>query len=144
MLTYLCNKADTYYKLRNQLCEIWAENLTADETESILSQLDETILYNQQLLSTIKILQSSGLYVLIPPPHRKVADQLHKTNILNYDQHYRHLNRLCSTLYEQKNKTPSFKEKIECIEMPSCLADSDTLPWFSSMAFMASALNSAV
>ncbi len=59
------------------------------------------------------MLQSSGLYVQIPPPHRKVADQLHKTNILNYDQHYRHLNRLWSTLYEQKNKTPSFKEKIE-------------------------------
>ena len=107
------DSSDTYYKLRNQLCEIWAENLTTDETESILSQLDETILYNQQLLSTIKILQSSGLYVQIPPPHRKVADQLHKTNILNYDQHYRHLNRLWSTLYEQKNKTPSFKEKIE-------------------------------
>ena len=109
----LGDSSDTYYKLRNQLCEIWAENLTTDETESILSQLDETILYNQQLLSTIKILQSSGLYVQIPPPHRKVADQLHKTNILNYDQHYRHLNRLWSTLYEQKNKTPSFKEKIE-------------------------------
>jgi hypothetical protein len=78
-----------------------------------LSQLEETILYNQQLLSTIKMLQSSGLYVQIPPPHRKVADQLHKTNILNYDQHYRHLNRLWSTLYEQKNKTPSVKEKTE-------------------------------
>ena len=61
------DSSDTYYKLRNQLCEIWAENLTTDETESILSQLDETILYNQQLLSTIKILQSSGLYVQIPP-----------------------------------------------------------------------------
>ena len=109
----LGDSSDTYYKLRNKLCELWAENLTADETESILSQLEETILYNQQLLSTIKMLQSSGLYVQIPPPHRKVADQLHKTNILNYDQHYRHLNRLWSTLYEQKNKTPSFKEKIE-------------------------------
>lgn len=109
----LGDSSDTYYKLRNKLCELWAENLTADETESILSQLEETILYNQQILSTIKKLQSSGLYIQIPPPHRKVADQLHKTNILNYDQHYRHLNRLWSTLYEQKNKTPSFKEKIE-------------------------------
>jgi len=109
----LGDSSDTYYKLCNQLCELWAENLTADETENILSQLEETILYNQQLLSTIKTLQSSGLYVQIPPPHRKVGDQLHKTNILNYDQHYRHLNRLWSTLYEQKNKTPSFKEKIE-------------------------------
>lgn len=109
----LGDSSDTYYKLCNQLCEIWAENLTADETENILSQLEETILYNQQLLSTIKTLQSSGLYAQIPPPHRKVGDQLHKTNILNYDQHYRHLNRLWSMLYEQKNKTPSFKEKIE-------------------------------
>ena len=45
-------------------------------------------------------------------------------------------------------KVPAFAllfqfERV-CIEMPSCLADSDTLPWFSSMAFMASALNSAV
>ncbi len=92
----LGDSSNTYYKLRNQLCEIWAENLTADETESILSQLDETILYNQQLLSTIKRIPSilRFAYVQIPPPHRKVADQLHKTNILNYDQHYRHLNRL--------------------------------------------------
>ena len=109
----LGDSSDTYYKLSHELCELWAENLTADETENILSQLEETILYNQQLLSTIKKLQSSGLYMQIPPPHRKVADQLHKTNILNYDQHYRHLNRLWSMLYEQKNKTPSFKEKIE-------------------------------
>lgn len=109
----LGDSSETYYKLSHELCELWADNLTADETENILSQLEETILYNQQLLSTIKKLQSSGLYVQIPPPHRKVADQLHKTNILNYDQHYRHLNRLWSTLYEQKNKTPSFKEKIE-------------------------------
>ncbi|WAU77577.1 hypothetical protein [Acinetobacter sp. TR3] len=108
----LGDSSDTYYKLSHELCELWAENLTADETENILSQLEETIFYNQQLLSTIKKLQSSGLYVQIPPPHRKVADQLHKTNILNYDQHYRHLNRLWLTLYEQKNKTPSFKEKI--------------------------------
>lgn len=109
----LGDSSETYYKLRNELCELWADNLTADETENILSQLEETILYNQQLLSTIKTLQSSSLYVQIPPPHRKVADQLHKTNILNYDQHYRHLNRLWATLYEQKNKTPSFKEKLE-------------------------------
>jgi hypothetical protein len=97
--------------LSHELCELWAENLTADETESILSQLEETILYNQQLLSTIKKLQSSGLYVQIPPPHRKVADQLHKTNILNYDQHYRHLNRLWSTLYEKKIKHQVLRKK---------------------------------
>jgi len=109
----LGDSSDTYYKLSHELCELWADNLTADETENILSQLEETIFYNEQLLSTIKKLQSSGLYVQIPPPHRKVADQLHKTNILNYDQHYRHLNRLWSTLYEQKNKIPSVKEKTE-------------------------------
>lgn len=109
----LGDSSETYYKLSNELCELWADNLTADETENILSQLEETILYNQQLLSSIKTLQSSGLYVQIPPPHRKVADQLHKTNILNYDQHYRHLNRLWATLYEQKNKTLNFKEKVE-------------------------------
>ena len=109
----LGDSSETYYKLSNELCELWADNLTAAETENILSQLEETILYNQQLLSNIKTLQSSGLYVQIPPPHRKVADQLHKTNILNYDQHYRHLNRLWATLYEQKHKTPNFKEKLE-------------------------------
>lgn len=109
----LGDSSETYYKLSNELCELWADNLTTDETENILSQLEETILYNQQLLSNIKTLQSSGLYVQIPPPHRKVADQLHKTNILNYDQHYRHLNRLWATLYDQKNKTPNFKEKFE-------------------------------
>lgn len=110
---YLGDSSDIFYKLSNELCELWADNLTSDETENILSQLEETILYNQRVLATIKKLQSSGLYVQIPPPHRKVADQLHKTNILNYDQHYRHLNRLWATLYEQKNKMPSFKEKIE-------------------------------
>ncbi|EXS30063.1 hypothetical protein J690_0720 [Acinetobacter sp. 742879] len=31
-----------------------------------------------------------------------------------------------------------------CIEMPSCLAVSETLPLFYSMAFTASALNSDV
>ncbi|WP_218698239.1 hypothetical protein [Acinetobacter harbinensis] len=109
----LGDSSETYYKLSNELCELWADNLTSDETENILSQLEETILYNQQLLSSIKTLQSSGLYVQIPPSHRKVADQLHKTNILNYDQHYRHLNRLWATLYEQKNKTLNLKEKLE-------------------------------
>ena len=50
----LRDSSETYYKLSHELCQLWADNLNADETENILSQLEETILYNQQLCTRQK------------------------------------------------------------------------------------------
>ncbi|MDM1018744.1 hypothetical protein QSV37_00225 [Acinetobacter sp. VNK23] len=102
-----------FYKLRDSLCQLWAENLTDEQSESVLEQLESTIEKNKTLLERIKGLQSFGLYVKIPINLRQIPDQLHKTNILTHDQHYRHLSRLWSELYSQQRRFPNIEEKLE-------------------------------
>lgn len=109
----LGNSSSTFYKLSYELYGLWAKNLSISETENIISKLDYMIKENQKLLERIQGLQSVGLYIRIPPQLRRVSDQLHKTNILNYDQHYRHLSRLWTELYTQSVRQLSLEEKWE-------------------------------
>ena len=102
-----------FYKLRDSLCQLWAENLTDEQSQSVLEQLESTIDKNKGLLERIKGLQSFGLYVQIPVNLKRIPDQLHKTNILTHDQHYRHLSRLWSELYSQHRRFPNIEEKLE-------------------------------
>lgn len=112
---HLGDASNTFYKLRDSLCELWAENLSNEQAESALDQLESTIEKNKALLERIKGLQSFGLYVKLPEKSRQVPDQLHKTNILAHDQHYRHLSRLWSELYSQQKKFPNIEEKLESL-----------------------------
>lgn len=109
----LGNSSTTFYKLSHELYGLWANNLSISETENIISKLDCMIQENQRLLERIQGLQLAGLYIQIPPQLRRVSDQLHKTNILNYDQHYRHLSRLWTELYTQTVRQFSLEEKWE-------------------------------
>ena len=108
----LDDAANIYYKFRNSLCELWVDNLTDEEIKSILKKLKNTIDKNKLLLENIKRLQSFGLYVQIPVNLKRIPDQLHKTNILTHDQHYRHLSRLWSELYSQQRRFPNIEEKL--------------------------------
>jgi len=110
---HLGDASITFYKLRDSLCQLWAENLTDEQSESVLEQLESTIDKNKGLLERIKGLQSFGLYVQIPVNLKRIPDQLHKTNILTHDQHYRHLSRLWSELYSQQRRFPNIEEKLE-------------------------------
>jgi hypothetical protein len=87
--------------------------LTDEQSQSVLEQLESTIDKNKGLLERIKGLQSFGLYVQIPVNLKRIPDQLHKTNILTHDQHYRHLSRLWSELYSQQRRFPNIEEKLE-------------------------------
>lgn len=107
------NTPSLYYKLRHELCTLWGENLSFDETRSILSKLKSTIQSNENMLERIKGLQSFGLYLLIPPALRQIPDHLHKTNILAHDQHYRHIGRLWTELHVQRQRLPTAYEKFE-------------------------------
>lgn len=109
---HLGDASITFYKLRDSLCQLWAENLTDEQSESVLEQLESTIDKNKGLLERIKGLQSFGLYVQIPVNLKRIPDQLHKTNILTHDQHYRHLSRLWSELYSQQRRFPNIEEKL--------------------------------
>ena len=110
---HLGDASITFYKLRDSLCQLWAENLTDEQSQSVLEQLESTIDKNKGLLERIKGLQSFGLYVQIPVNLKRIPDQLHKTNILTHDQHYRHLSRLWSELYSQQRRFPNIEEKLE-------------------------------
>lgn len=107
------NTPNLYYKLRQELCTLWGNNLSFDETRSILSKLKSTIQSNENMLERIKGLQSFGLYLLIPPALRQIPDHLHKTNILAHDQHYRHIGRLWAELHVQRQRLPTAYEKSE-------------------------------
>ena len=109
---HLGDASITFYKLRDSLCQLWAENLTDEQSQSVLEQLESTIDKNKGLLERIKGLQSFGLYVQIPVNLKRIPDQLHKTNILTHDQHYRHLSRLWSELYSQQRRFPNIEEKL--------------------------------
>lgn len=111
------NTPSLYYKLRHELCTLWGENLSFDETRSILSKLKNTIQSNENMLERIKGLQSFGLYLLIPPALRQIPDHLHKTNILAHDQHYRHIGLLWTELHVQRQRLPTAYEKLEQLQL---------------------------
>jgi len=79
-----------HHRLRNRICSLWGESYQDDDTGEKLEIGKDALSKLEPLLRTIKGLKQHGLYTSIPVAS-SVPDQLHRTNILNHDPHYRHL-----------------------------------------------------
>ncbi|KEQ17888.1 hypothetical protein [Endozoicomonas numazuensis] len=90
---------ELYHKLISDICELWGKTFSVDETEEILKTLRSQISTIEAYLRKIKGLKQRGLYKQVPRSAR-VPSQIHVTNILAHDQHYRHLVGLWQTLIE--------------------------------------------
>ena len=107
-------KADeNYHKLTAMLCTLWSQNLSDEVSEEALKQLTAISNSNIELQEAITKLQGFGLYPKISQANKNIANQLHKTNILMHDQHYRHVGVLWTKLNHQSNQSESLIKKLE-------------------------------
>jgi len=81
------------YRLRNDLCALWGRAFSGDETQHLLDASKKTLGTLASLRKQVRMLRGSTLYTRIPRTV-SVPEQLRDTNILQHDQHYRHLRTL--------------------------------------------------
>lgn len=83
------------YRLRDKLCKLWGEasELSKGVTESALDESKHAIEEIRSSRQKIGLLRHSDLYNKVPRS-AQVPAELRHTNILNHDQHYRHLKTL--------------------------------------------------
>ena len=101
-----------YYKLADVLYKLWGENWRNSSANNTLEQLEETMKSLNALIGKLSLLRQAGIYLKIPKA-AQVPDQLHMTNILSHDQHYRHIARLWNSLYSVKARNYTAAEKLE-------------------------------
>lgn len=104
---------ENYYKLTSLLCSLWATNLSDEKSAEKRKELMTVSEKNLALQDDITRLQSFGLYLKIPQAHKNISNQLHKTNILMHDQHYRHVGILWTKLNKQSQEV---KDLIKALE----------------------------
>jgi len=93
----------THFRLRQDICRLWGEAYLDDKTGMQLEagKLARTELESQ--LHAIRGLKQRGLYSLVPAAS-VVPAQIHRTNILNHDPHYRHLPPLWEKLKDDREE----------------------------------------
>lgn len=101
-----------YFRLRDSLCVLWGNNLTHDEAEHLLDHINDTYLQNLAMDKKVSNLKKIGLYSQITEKQKIIPNQLHNTNILLHDQHYRHLRRLWVELHRATQKKETIEERI--------------------------------
>lgn len=83
------------FRLRKRLCELWGK--AAESSETVTRDAIDESKYAIEVLRSAKrkigLLRHSNLYSKVPRSARVPAELRH-TNILNHDQHYRHLKTL--------------------------------------------------
>lgn len=94
---------DLDYRLRTKLCRLWGEATVSSvrSTESAIDESKDVIARLQVAKRKIGLLRHSELYSRVPRAERVPAELRH-TNILNHDQHYRHLKTLWH-LHQKRN-----------------------------------------
>ena len=107
------NDSGYQYQLTQEICKLWAEVLSMDDTSRVLQNLRNTLLENELLYEQLKKLTTLGLYTKITPSQKAVSDKLHKTNILMHDQHYRHISRLWTELYNNNERHEKLQETLD-------------------------------
>lgn len=83
------------YRLRDKLCKLWGDAIESSKgvTESVIDESKHVIEVLRSVKRKIGLLRHSDLYNKVPRSARVPAELRH-TNILNHDQHYRHLKTL--------------------------------------------------
>lgn len=92
---------DLDYRLRADLCALWGQTFSGDETQHLLDASRDTMQVLTGLRKQVRVLRNSALYTRVPRAS-SVPEQLRETNILQHDQHYRHLRTLWR-LHQQRN-----------------------------------------
>ena len=107
------NSEQTHHDLIKRICTLWGEVYQTDNTNEQLTANRKTIEDLTSLLRQIRGLKQRGLYKLIPI-NANVPEQVHRTNILNHDPHYRHIpplwEKLCDSI-ENQQLTP--KQRLD-------------------------------
>ncbi|UJJ31814.1 DUF2357 domain-containing protein [Halopseudomonas maritima] len=93
----------THFRLRQDICSLWGESYLDDKTGMQLESGKSALSDLESQLRAIRGLKQRGLYSLVPPAS-VVPAQVHRTNILNHDPHYRHLPPLWEKLKDDREE----------------------------------------
>ncbi|CAM3863129.1 uncharacterized protein DUF2357 [Kerstersia gyiorum] len=93
----------THFRLRQDICRLWGESYLDDKTGMQLEAGKRALSDLESQLRAIRGLKQRGLYSLVPPAS-VVPAQIHRTNILNHDPHYRHLPPLWERLKDDREE----------------------------------------
>lgn len=104
---------DLDYRLRKDLCALWGDAFSDDETQRLLDVSEGALQNLDNLRKQVNVLRNGALYLQVPR-HLRVPEQLRETNILQHDQHYRHLRTLWR-LYQRQSlgKPMTSREAID-------------------------------
>ena len=97
----LQDSEQTHFRLRQDICRLWGESYLDDKTGMQLEAGKRALSDLESQLRAIRGLKQRGLYSLVPPAS-VVPAQIHRTNILNHDPHYRHLPPLWEKLKDDR------------------------------------------
>lgn len=86
----LSNAETLFFRFREELCALWGKALSPADTKALFEKSDSALRILRRLMRKVGSLLQSNLYKRIPRSAR-VPDQIRQTNILDHDQHYRHL-----------------------------------------------------
>ena len=93
----------THFRLRRDICRLWGESYLDDKTGMQLEAGKRALAEIESQLRAIRGLKQRGLYSLVPAAS-VVPAQIHRTNILNHDPHYRHLPPLWESLKDEREE----------------------------------------
>jgi hypothetical protein len=93
----------THYRLSKDICRLWGESYIDDKTGIQLEAGRMAYKTLTDQLRSIRGFKQRGLYTLVPRSSA-VPDQVHRTNILNHDPHYRHLPPLWEKLKDDRDE----------------------------------------
>jgi hypothetical protein len=104
---------DLDYRLRADLCSLWGDAFSDDETQRLLDVSEGALQKLDGLRRQVSVLRNGALYLGVPRD-LQVPEQLRETNILQHDQHYRHLRTLWR-LHQQRSfgKPMTAREAVE-------------------------------
>lgn len=93
----------THFRLSKDICRLWGESYLDDNTGMQLEAGKIALRELESQLRTIRGFKQRGLYPLVPAASM-VPSQIHRTNILNHDLHYRHLPPLWEKLKDDRDE----------------------------------------
>lgn len=92
----------THFRLRKEICLLWGKSYLESLTDDCLSNGNAAVKELESQLRIIRGLKQRGIYSLIRGA-AGVFTQIHRTNILNHDPHYRHLPPLWEKLNDERD-----------------------------------------
>lgn len=99
------------HRLRTSLCKLWGDAFSDDETERLLEASRYSLKVIGELRQQISVLRNGDLYAQVPR-NANVPEQLRETNILQHDQHYRHLRTLWRLHQKRSAEKPATAQDV--------------------------------